>query len=119
MTTSVRGYASWLYASPQQRDPRGRPDPRDDVHALGVMWFQLLVGDLGAEPPRGSGWKKRLMAVGVSRELLDLVEECMATDADDRPADGAELADKITAVLAPPLPPLPPPPPPLRPQYHR
>ncbi len=37
-----------LYASPQQRQGAA-PDPRDDVHALGVIWYQLLIGDLTKE----------------------------------------------------------------------
>src|SRR5262249_37935705 len=43
--TEVRGAYSPLYASPQQMGGAD-PDPRDDVYALGVIWYQLLVGDL-------------------------------------------------------------------------
>src|SRR5262245_42190538 len=34
-----------LYASPQQIQG-APPDPRDDVFALGVIWYQMLSGDL-------------------------------------------------------------------------
>src|SRR5207253_11235524 len=43
LSTSLRGAHTPIYASPQQ--VRGEaPDPRDDVHALGVIWYQLLTG---------------------------------------------------------------------------
>jgi hypothetical protein len=45
LATAFRGSGTWLYASPEQL--RGnQPDPRDDVHALGVIWYQMLRGDL-------------------------------------------------------------------------
>src|SRR5262249_39710282 len=45
--TSLRGSHTPLYASPQQM--RGEPpDPRDDAYSLGVLWHQMLTGDLAA-----------------------------------------------------------------------
>jgi hypothetical protein len=55
--TQWAGACTPLYASPQQRR-FGLPDPRDDVYALGVIWFQMLSGDVTKEPPRGGSWKK-------------------------------------------------------------
>jgi hypothetical protein len=87
------GY-SLYYASPEQ--VRGAPrDPRDDVHALGVIWYQLLVGDLTAEAPRGPGWKKRLAAKGMSAELIEFLEACTASDREDRPVNAGEVAEQI------------------------
>jgi hypothetical protein len=80
------------------------PDPRDDVHAIGVIWYQLLVGDLTAEAPRGAGWKKRLAARGMAADLIELLEACVASDRADRPADGRELADRLAFALAEPDP---------------
>ena len=59
-TTSVRGTYSALYASPEQMRGLG-PDPRDDVHALGVIWYQLVTRDLTAGRPGGGKWKRRLV----------------------------------------------------------
>ncbi len=49
LTRSLRGSHTPLYASPEQQ--KGEvPHPADDVHALGVIGFQLLVCDLGRAP---------------------------------------------------------------------
>jgi serine/threonine protein kinase len=43
-----RGSGTPLYMSPEQR--RGEPaDPRHDLYSLGVLWYQLLVGDVTRE----------------------------------------------------------------------
>ena len=98
---AAHGSYSLYYASPEQM--RGAsPDPRDDVHALGVIWYQLLVGDLTAEAPRGAGWKKRLAAKGMPADLLDLLESCVASEREDRPADAKEIADRLGFALAEP-----------------
>ena len=49
LLAGLRGARTSLYASPQQL--RGADaDPRDDVHALGVIWYQLLTGTLTNGP---------------------------------------------------------------------
>jgi TPR repeat protein len=94
MTAVVRGAHTLLYASPQQI--KGMPpDPRDDVHALGVIWYQLLIGDLGAGRPGGRGWRNRLAQNGLSAQLIDLLETCFEDNPEDRPADAAVLAEEL------------------------
>src|SRR5262249_41381145 len=52
-----RGAGTPLYMAPEQR--RGAPpDPRHDLYSLGVMWYQLLVGDVSRE--LHPGWAKEL-----------------------------------------------------------
>jgi serine/threonine protein kinase len=98
LVSSLRGSYTLLYASAQQ--VRGDdPDPRDDVHALGVIWYQLLTAETGAGRPGGSGWKKRLAEKGTPAPLVDLLEECIEDNPADRPANASDLAERIAAII--------------------
>jgi tetratricopeptide (TPR) repeat protein len=98
LINSVRGAYTPFYASPQQL--RGAdPDPRDDVYALGVIWYQLLTGDLTQEAPRGRAWVRKLTEKGVPQPYLDLLGFCFEDDPADRPADARELAEKIAGLM--------------------
>jgi serine/threonine protein kinase len=105
--TTLRGAHTPLYASPQQMrgDP---PDLRDDVHALGVIWYQLLTGDLASGAPTGL-WADELEDAGLSRDLVRLLGACVAARPERRPADAAALAARLAELLdrtpAPPPPP--------------
>ena len=89
-----RGAGTPLYMSPEQR--RGAaPDPRHDLYALGVMWFQLLVGDVSRELPHG--WAKELtVRYGVPAEHVSLIERCVGW-MDERPKDAGELLPLLRA----------------------
>jgi serine/threonine protein kinase len=102
MATSLRGSHTPLYASPQQM--RGEaPDPRDDVHAIGVIWYQLLTGELNSGPPTGLDWADELEESGMGRELIRLLGSCVARP-EKRPKDAAALAEQITAAAPAPPP---------------
>ncbi len=90
LATAVRGSYTPLYASPQQM--RGEPpDPREDVFALGVIWYQLLTGDLWSGRPGGTRWHKRLTEQGVSSEMVELLGACFEDSLDDRPLNAQVL----------------------------
>ncbi|MEZ6142204.1 MAG: protein kinase [Zavarzinella sp.] len=90
---TYRGAHTPIYASPQQK--RGmKPDVRDDVHALGIIGWQLLLGDLSAERPAGK-WRKRLLECQLSEPVLDLLESCWDDDPEERPANAAVLAMQL------------------------
>jgi serine/threonine protein kinase len=97
----VRGAYTPLYASPEQMTRRkGEPaDPRDDVHALGVIWYQLLTGDLEmmSVPP---DWRDQVEERGLSRELVKLLGACIASKAAKRPASAIALAEQLQAALS-------------------
>ncbi|HKI32187.1 MAG TPA: protein kinase [Gemmataceae bacterium] len=102
LASSLRGAHTPLYASPQQM--RGdAPDVRDDVHALGVIWYQMLIGDLGSGAPTGL-WSEDLEGGGLSRDLIRLLGACVAAKPERRPRDAAALAEQLDALLVAPAP---------------
>jgi len=103
LATTLRGAHTPRYASPQQI--RGEAaDVRDDVHALGVIWYQLLTSDLGTGAPTGL-WTEELADAGLSRELIRLLGACVDARADKRPADAACLAEQMETRIGSPTPP--------------
>jgi len=94
MASVLTGSYSPLYASPQQM--RGdKPDPRDDVYALGVIWYQLLIGDLTSSAPTGRRWVDALWRQGMSGAAVDLLSSCFESDPTHRPDDAGMLADLL------------------------
>jgi formylglycine-generating enzyme required for sulfatase activity len=94
--TALRGSCTPLYASPQQM--RGEdPDPRDDVHALGVIWFQLLTGDMttGAS----ADWRDEVEPLGAPEDVLRLLGGCLSSRPERRPADAGMLLAELTRLL--------------------
>jgi formylglycine-generating enzyme required for sulfatase activity len=98
LVSAVRGTCTPLYASPQQM--RGHDaDPRDDVYALGVIWHQLMTGELGTGRPGGTRWPKRLKEQGMAAPLIDLLGSCFEDNADDRPRNAESLAEQIRDLM--------------------
>ena len=89
-------YRDWLnlYASPE-RSRGDAPQPRADVYALGMLWYQLLVRNLEATRPGGSAWRRKLAEQGVTQAMLELLESCFEDNPADRPADAAALAERL------------------------
>jgi serine/threonine protein kinase len=98
----VHGAYTPLYASPQQMTRRlGEPaDPRDDVHALGIIWLQMLTGDLGMMnvPP---DWREQVEECGLQNGLIKLLACCIASKAEKRPATATVLVEELKRFLLP------------------
>ena len=96
LTTALRGSYTPLYASPQQR-AGGPPDPRDDVHALGVIGYQMLTGRLDQAP--GIDAADDLRDAGAGDGLIAVLTKCVAQKPERRPKDAAELAEKLAELM--------------------
>ena len=92
LETSLRGSYTPLYASPQQRGG-SPPDPRDDVHAIGVIGYHMMTGRLTDAP--GIDAIDDLRDAGASENLTAIIARCVASKAERRPADAAELAEHL------------------------
>lgn len=96
--SGLQGSYTQHYASPQQM--RGDdPDPRDDVFALGVIWWQMLTGELSAGRPGGSRWSRRLSEKGMADALIDLLSACFEEEPADRPASAGPLVNALQQAL--------------------
>ena len=91
-----RGALAPLYASPQQIEGKP-PDPRDDVYALGVLWYQMLARDPTAHAPEGHEWALEFRKSGFADGHARLLAACLESNPDHRPANGLILASQIDA----------------------
>jgi formylglycine-generating enzyme required for sulfatase activity len=78
-----------------KKDP---PDPRDDVYAIGVIWYQLLRRDPHAEAPVGGEWAADMRQAGVTDSQARLLNACLSTRPDKRPRNTRELAEMLANV---------------------
>jgi hypothetical protein len=83
-----RGAGTPLYMSPEQRKGQAA-DPRQDVYSIGVMWYQLLVGDVSCELHHG--WEDELAERHhVPEEHIRIIKRCVGL-LEKRPKDAGEL----------------------------
>src|SRR5262249_51695013 len=85
-----------LYASPQQLHGED-PDPRDDVHALGVIWVQMLTGDTTVGV--SADWKDDLAEYGVPEGAIRVLGACLAAKQDRRLASAAVLVEELRRLM--------------------
>jgi formylglycine-generating enzyme required for sulfatase activity len=92
-----RGASTVLYASPQQ----ARKEPvslADDVHALGVIWYQLLKRNPSAAAPVGTEWVEEFRPHGFTDSQARVLQTCLATRPDKRQKNAMQLAEQLAEV---------------------
>jgi hypothetical protein len=78
--------------SKEQRDGQ-EPDPRHDLYSLGVMWYQLLVGDVTRE--LHPGWAEELVEEqGVGVAQVEMIKQCVGL-LKRRPENGSKLLERL------------------------
>lgn len=99
------GAGTMAYMSFEQSGEKHQGHPSDDVHALGVMWYELLKGQFSDKfgwllPPSRCyffDWDKLridLCEIGLGAEETELVISCLGTH-DVRPTNAGVLAAKL------------------------
>jgi WD40 repeat protein len=80
----------------------GKPDPRADVYAVGVLWYQLLLGDFALQLDAGAVGGLIDPPFNLPRGQVNLIRQCVG-DFADRPATARELLNlmrpTVTALL--------------------
>ena len=96
----VQGAYTEFYSSPQQM-AGAPPDPSDDVYSLGVIWYQLLTGNLAGGAPTGLDWVDDLKQQGMTDEAVQLLASCFSHRAAKRSPDASALAERLAALSGP------------------
>ena len=93
---SLRGSHTPLYASSQQRN--GHPASlQDDVHALGVIAYQLYTGRLDADVR--TDYSRELRKLSVPEHIVALIGECCADNLAYRPKHAGELLARLKGAI--------------------
>jgi formylglycine-generating enzyme required for sulfatase activity len=97
MSQSLRGTHTPVYASPEQRK-HAEPDPRDDVHALAVIGFQLLMGDPTEEP--GADLEDMLKHLKINEVLIQIIKDGLRTRREQRLEHAGIFADRLMRLIS-------------------
>lgn len=89
-THEIRGDWPAHYASPVRLDG-GAPVPADDVFALGVIWYQMVMGRWDLMAPKGLDWVDKALDRGLPVDHGKLLGRCFHSDISKRPSDAPAL----------------------------
>jgi serine/threonine protein kinase len=104
-TSQAAVVGTTLYLPPEVLQPFAKRSPlQDDVFAIGVVWYQLLVGKLERPP---YDFADRLREHLVDLQTIRVIERCLAHPA-RRYKDGSDLEQAVEAMELIPVWPVPP-----------
>lgn len=86
----ARGAWAPHYASPSRLEGES-PVPADDVFALGMVWFHMVMGGWDLPPPKGLDWVDKALDRGLPVEHGKLLGKCLHADPGRRPANAPAL----------------------------
>ena len=96
MTCSTPSMVRWantpMYASPQQKDG-ALAHPSDDVHALGVIFYQMIFGNF--DLPLGVDYAEDLADQHVCQALLELLSHSVAARVERRYQNAGEMLEAL------------------------
>lgn len=94
--TMLHAVGSSRYA-PQEQLFGSPPNPRDDVYAIGVIAYQLVLGDLTPTPDPDAA--RELRALRIPAELVSLIVRSVTLDPERRPRDATEWETTLAALM--------------------
>lgn len=97
MTDTNVAMGTIAYMAPEQYTDARNVDGRADVYSLGVVLYELLVGDL----PRGQFDPPSSRRQGLPRELDSIVARCLKPNPSDRFATMSELVAALEPLIPP------------------
>lgn len=93
----IRGGWAAHYASPSRLEGNA-PVPSDDVFALGVVWYQMVMGQWDLPAPKGLDWVDKALDRGLPVEHGKLLGKCLQADPSKRPADAQALLAALNSL---------------------
>ncbi|MBP3957225.1 SUMF1/EgtB/PvdO family nonheme iron enzyme [Gemmata sp. G18] len=96
LPSELRAAGTRIYA-PQEQLFGSAPSPRDDVFALGVIAYQMVLADLTTAPGTDAGHELRRLRV--PGELVELIVRSAAINPERRPPDAGAWESALAALI--------------------
>jgi serine/threonine protein kinase len=97
LPSALRNAGTRLYAPPEQM-LGSPPNPRDDVYALGIIAYQMVIGDLFSSP--GADTNLELCRLKPPGELVSLIVRSVAMNPERRVSDATAWEKTLAAIIA-------------------
>ena len=96
MTTTGIVMGTMAYMSPEQKISSGKVDSTTDIYAVGVILYEILVGD----KPLGDFKMPSELNSKIPRKFDEIIRKCLARDSSDRYQTAVSLKDALLEVMS-------------------